>query len=227
MRPGYRPAFKAWQATDPAHNPNAPPGPAYMPQYVIPQDAAAKAHDARADTAFARGSEAGATADKYIRATVFLATVLFLVGISGHFRIPPSAHGPDRRGRIAAGFRGDPVARPSRTARVAALRRGRSESCPGRRTRLSSWTTSSSDSPNSQPLSLLAHNRGVRSGAYRSRWGPAGAIVGWWRRRVGLQASVFAPRRQRSRSLWLRLPGSAGCSRMRGWLVWTRVPGPT
>jgi hypothetical protein len=47
MRPGYRPAFNAWMATDPAHNPNAPPGPAYMPQYVIPQDAAAKAHDAR------------------------------------------------------------------------------------------------------------------------------------------------------------------------------------
>ena len=27
MRPGYRPAFNAWLATDPAHNPNAPPGP--------------------------------------------------------------------------------------------------------------------------------------------------------------------------------------------------------
>jgi hypothetical protein len=87
MRPGYRPAFDAWLATDPADNPSAPPGPAYMPQYVVPQDAAAKAHDAEADLAFAEGSRAGQTADKYIRATVFLATVLFLVGISGHFRI--------------------------------------------------------------------------------------------------------------------------------------------
>jgi len=87
MRPGYRPAFNAWQATDPAHDPSAPPGPAYMPQYVVPQDAAAKAYDAEADKAFAEGSHAGQTADKYIRATVFLATVLFLVGISGHFRI--------------------------------------------------------------------------------------------------------------------------------------------
>jgi hypothetical protein len=87
MRPGYRPAFNAWLATDPAHNPNAPPGPAYMPQYVIPQQAAANAHDARADVAFSMGSAAGSTADKYIRDTVFLATVLFLVGISGHFRI--------------------------------------------------------------------------------------------------------------------------------------------
>jgi hypothetical protein len=98
MRPGYRPAFNAWMATDPAHNPNAPPGPAYMPQYVIPQDAAAKAHDARADAAFAKGTNAGQTADKYIRATVFLATVLFLVGISGHFRIRQA-----RIGLIAAG----------------------------------------------------------------------------------------------------------------------------
>jgi hypothetical protein len=87
MRPGYRPAFNAWLATDPEHNPSAPPGPAYMPQYIVPQEAAAKAHDEEADAAFSKGAEAGATADKYIRATVFLATVLFLVGISGHFRI--------------------------------------------------------------------------------------------------------------------------------------------
>jgi hypothetical protein len=87
MRPGYRPAFKAWLATDPEHDPSAPAGPAYMRQYVIPQEAAAQAHDARAGAAFLRGAKAGSTADKYIRATVFLATVLFLVGISGHFRI--------------------------------------------------------------------------------------------------------------------------------------------
>jgi hypothetical protein len=93
MRPGYRPAFNAWLATDPAHNPDAPPGPAYMPQYVIPQDATANAYDARADASFAKGAEAGATADKYIRDTVFLATVLFLVGISGHFRIRQARYG--------------------------------------------------------------------------------------------------------------------------------------
>ena len=87
MRPGYRPAFNAWLATNPAHNPNAPAGPAYMPQYVIPQQAQATAYDAQADAAFTNGAGAGSTADKYIRDTVFLATVLFLVGISSHFRI--------------------------------------------------------------------------------------------------------------------------------------------
>src|SRR6185437_2506689 len=49
MRPGYRPAFNAWLATDPAHNPNAPPGPSYMPQYVIPAATASKVADAAAD----------------------------------------------------------------------------------------------------------------------------------------------------------------------------------
>jgi len=85
LRPGYRPAFYAWLATDPAHNPKAPPGPSYMPQYVIPQEASASSFDKQADAEFAKGSRAGATADKYVRDTVFLATVLFLVGISSHF----------------------------------------------------------------------------------------------------------------------------------------------
>ncbi len=85
LRPGYRPAFYAWLATDPAHNTAALPGPSFMPQYVIPQEVRANELDATADTSFARGSEAGATGDKYVRDTVFLATVLFLVGISSHF----------------------------------------------------------------------------------------------------------------------------------------------
>jgi hypothetical protein len=92
LRPGYLPAFRAWLATDPEHNPNAPPGPSYMPQYVIPQEAASKTYDAQADASFSTGSTAAATGDKYVRDTVFLASVLFLVGISSHF--------PSRGGRI-------------------------------------------------------------------------------------------------------------------------------
>jgi hypothetical protein len=98
LRPGYRPAFNAWLATDPAHNPNSPPGPSYMPQYVIPAATASRVAEAAADEAFTKGTDAGDTADKYIRDTVFLATVLFLVGISGHFRIVQA-----RLGLIAIG----------------------------------------------------------------------------------------------------------------------------
>jgi hypothetical protein len=93
LRVGYRPAFYAWLATDPAHNPNAPPGPSYMPQYVIPQEATAKTDDAQADVDFAKGSQAGATGDEYVRDTVFLASVLFLVGISGHFPLRQARYG--------------------------------------------------------------------------------------------------------------------------------------
>ena len=85
LRPGYRPAFNAWLATDPAHNPNAPPGPSYMPQYVIPQ-ATAAAVDDTADAV--RPGPAGATGDKYVRDTVFLATVLFLSGSAATSRAP-------------------------------------------------------------------------------------------------------------------------------------------
>ena len=98
FRAGYRPAFRAWLATDPAHNPNAPPGPLYMPQYVIPQEAASTRYDAQADAAFSKGDVAAATGDKYVRDTVFLASVLFLVGISSHF--------PARGGRYGLIFIG-------------------------------------------------------------------------------------------------------------------------
>ena len=116
LRPGYRPAFYAWLATDPAHNPNAPPGPSYMPQYVIPQEVAASALDATADASFAKGSAAGATGDKYVRDTVFLATVLFLVGISSHFPLRGARYAPDRGGRADPRLRGRPAARPPWTA---------------------------------------------------------------------------------------------------------------
>jgi len=104
LRPGYRPAFHAWLATDPAHNPNALPGPSYMPQYVIPQAAAATALDAKADASFSKGSRAGATGDKYVRDTVFLATVLFLVGISSHFPLLRARYGLIAVGTLILGF---------------------------------------------------------------------------------------------------------------------------
>lgn len=85
LRPGYRPAFNAWLATHPLTNPNAPPGPAYMPQYRIPQEQQGRTLESEADKHFKNGEHAGATSDKYIRITVFLATVLFLIGISSHF----------------------------------------------------------------------------------------------------------------------------------------------
>jgi hypothetical protein len=93
FRPGFRTAFEAWRATKPETNPNAPPGPTYMPQYRRPGLAAGKALDRQAETAFAAGETAGERSDKFVRTTVFLASVLFLVGISTRF--------PLRAGRYA------------------------------------------------------------------------------------------------------------------------------
>ena len=56
-----------------------------MPQYKRPGLAEAKALDARAKATFADGETDGSTADKYVRLTVVLASILFLVGISTHF----------------------------------------------------------------------------------------------------------------------------------------------
>ncbi len=93
FRPQFRVAFDAWRATKPETNPNAPPGPTYMPQYRQPGLARATALDERADEAFAAGSDAGATADDYVRTTVVLAVVLFLVGISTQFPLRSVRYG--------------------------------------------------------------------------------------------------------------------------------------
>jgi hypothetical protein len=93
FRPEFRVAFDAWRATKPETNPKAPKGPTYMPQYRQPGIHQANVFDAQADEAFANAADDGETSDKYVRTTVFLASVLFLVGISTRF--------PLRGGRYA------------------------------------------------------------------------------------------------------------------------------
>jgi hypothetical protein len=85
FRPEFRVAFDAWRATKPESNPRAPPGPTYMPQYREPGLAEAGRLDQKADEAFTSGVTAAQRSDDYVRTTVFLATVLFLVGISTQF----------------------------------------------------------------------------------------------------------------------------------------------
>ncbi|HTT52544.1 MAG TPA: hypothetical protein VMH35_14175 [Streptosporangiaceae bacterium] len=87
FRPAFRVAFNAWMATDPLHNPHAPPGPTYMPQYKVPQQAKANALDNAATAKFNEGNNAAQISDDYVRITVFLAAVLFLVGIGSTFKL--------------------------------------------------------------------------------------------------------------------------------------------
>ena len=87
FRPAFKVAFDAWMATDPLHNPHAAPGPTYMPQYKLPAQTQAYALDDKATAKFSEGTQAGLTGDNYVEITVFLAAVLFLVGIGSSFKL--------------------------------------------------------------------------------------------------------------------------------------------
>ena len=93
LRPSALAAVEAWRATKPLTNPDAPADPSDMPQYNIPQQAQAAALNTKADAYFATGESAAGTADKYVRLTVFLAAVLFLVGIGSRLPLPAARYG--------------------------------------------------------------------------------------------------------------------------------------
>jgi hypothetical protein len=85
--PEYKVAFDAWLRTDPFNNPNAPPGPSFMPEYHNAQAEQAMHLNAEGDTVFDDGTNARETADRYVRQTVLLATVLFLIAVAQRFRV--------------------------------------------------------------------------------------------------------------------------------------------
>jgi hypothetical protein len=84
--PEFRPAFESWKKTDPLNNPNAPPGPFFMPEYHSAKSEEAAKLSEQATETFERGNEARDTSDKYVRVTVVLATVLLLMAISQRFK---------------------------------------------------------------------------------------------------------------------------------------------
>ncbi len=93
FRPALATAFDAWIATNPDTNPDAPPGPQSMPEYVEPDVEKADRLREEGEELFQEGSDRGQDADDYVRTTVYLATVLFLVGVSTHFRFRSARYG--------------------------------------------------------------------------------------------------------------------------------------
>ena len=65
-------------ATDPLHNPHAPPGPTYMPQYKLPALAQANALDDEATAKFNTGNQDAQTGDNFVR----------IYGIPGRGAVP-------------------------------------------------------------------------------------------------------------------------------------------
>jgi hypothetical protein len=85
--PEYRAAFTAWLATEPFTNPDAPPGPGYLPEYHNPGMEQAETLNEHAAALEREGTEARHTAEEYVRATVLFALVLFLVAVGQRFRL--------------------------------------------------------------------------------------------------------------------------------------------
>jgi hypothetical protein len=85
--PEYAIAFNAWLQTDPFHNPYAPPGPIFMKAYHNTQLAQSDALEAKAGVTFERGTNARETADEYVRVTLVLASILFLIAIGQRFKV--------------------------------------------------------------------------------------------------------------------------------------------
>ena len=85
--PEFKVAFDAWLAADPFANPDVPPGPSFMPEYVNPQIEEGEQLNVQATQVFTEGTEARSIADDYIRTTVVLASVLFLLAIAQRFRV--------------------------------------------------------------------------------------------------------------------------------------------
>ncbi len=85
--PEFRPAFESWKNTDPLNNPNAPPGPFFMPEYRSSQAEEASRLNEQATKTFEQGDQARGHSDQYVRVTVTLATVLLLMAISQRFKV--------------------------------------------------------------------------------------------------------------------------------------------
>ena len=86
FRVEFRVAFDAWMALHPLTNPQAPPGPTFMPQYHDANANQSVKLAAEASAKFDQGTSAREQAEKYVRVTLYLATVLLLTAISQRFR---------------------------------------------------------------------------------------------------------------------------------------------
>jgi len=99
FRAEYAVAFSAWMKTDPLNDPNAPPGPGFMPEYKSARSEKARELSAEAGRLYEAGVSTRETGDRYVRITVVLATVLLLTALSQRFKI----RGP-RIGLLAVAF---------------------------------------------------------------------------------------------------------------------------
>jgi hypothetical protein len=88
FHPEFQPAFKAWVATRPRTNPDAPLSPFAMPQYKLAATARAERLEAQAGEASQRVGRFIQRADNYSLGVVLFAASLFFAGISTRLHSP-------------------------------------------------------------------------------------------------------------------------------------------
>ncbi|MFD6164444.1 hypothetical protein ACFWFR_04605 [Oerskovia sp. NPDC060287] len=88
FREEFRPAVDAWVAQDPSENPDAPPSPFAMDEYVLAATQESQRLEEKADAAVTLAHRANAVKDDYVLATVLCASVLFFGGIGAKLSSP-------------------------------------------------------------------------------------------------------------------------------------------
>ena len=82
FRDEFQPAFEAWLATDPLVNPDAPPTPFAMPEYVVEAETQAADLDEQAEESAATVRRNILRASNYVLGVVLFAVALFFAGMS-------------------------------------------------------------------------------------------------------------------------------------------------
>lgn len=88
FRDEFVPAFRAWLHTDPFDDPDAPPSPFAMPEYVVAARGQAEQLEAEADRLAEQAREDVQRATNYVLGVVLFAIVLFFAGVSTKLEAP-------------------------------------------------------------------------------------------------------------------------------------------
>jgi hypothetical protein len=86
FRDRFKPAFRAWLATNPFQNPRAPQTPFALPQYSLAASAQAERLEAKASALSDQGVRDIQRADDYVLCVVLFAASLFFAGLSTKLR---------------------------------------------------------------------------------------------------------------------------------------------
>lgn len=89
FRPEFVPAFEAWLALGSFNNPDAPPSPLFMPEYLPQSEVESQQLEQEAERLFAQGERANTISSNYALNGFFAAVALFFAGTAPRFKWRP------------------------------------------------------------------------------------------------------------------------------------------